>query len=113
MFAHISQNAFAGHLWRDSAAGDFHRLADCLDGWLLPAAETKRPTVTIIVTYVMSIGSFTHIVAGSVDAFYLVSRARRISWTLSLGFSPLSNVLGGVSLVAALNCGQVAPEIVE
>ena len=82
--------------------------------WLLPAAETARPVVIIIVTYVVALGEFAHIVAGSVDAAYLVSTG-----AASLGdyawkfFVPtlIGNVIGGVTLVAALNYGQVKPEI--
>src|SRR3954462_2458983 len=48
--------------------------------WLLPAAESARIWVIIIVTYVIGLGHFPHIVAGSVVAFYTGINGMR-SWT--------------------------------
>jgi formate/nitrite transporter FocA (FNT family) len=82
--------------------------------WLLPAAEGMRPVVIIIITYVVALGDFSHIIAGSVDAFYLVATgAATFGDYMSRFFLPtlLGNVTGGVALVAVLNYGQVAPEI--
>jgi formate/nitrite transporter FocA (FNT family) len=85
-----------------------------LMAWLLPAAETARPVVIIIITYVVALGEFAHIVAGSVDAFYLVTTGAAsygdYAWKF---FVPtlIGNVIGGVTLVAVLNYGQVQSEI--
>jgi formate/nitrite transporter FocA (FNT family) len=82
--------------------------------WLLPSAESSRPFVIMIITYVVAIGQFSHLIAGSVDAFYLVEsgRAGWSSYATSF-FIPtlLGNVVGGIALVAVLNYGQVAHEI--
>jgi formate/nitrite transporter FocA (FNT family) len=81
--------------------------------WLLPAAETARVHIIIILTYIVGLGGFAHIIAGSVEVLYLVS-AGMLSWQGFLGefFAPtlLGNIIGGVSLVAALNYAQVAAE---
>jgi formate-nitrite transporter family protein len=82
--------------------------------WLLPGAEGMRPIVIILITYVVALGDFSHIIAGSVDAFYLVATgAATFGDYVSRFFLPtlLGNVSGGVALVAVLNFGQVAPEI--
>ena len=79
--------------------------------WLLPAAETARVVIIMLLTYMISIAGFPHLIAGSVEAFYLV-----VTGALSLGdyFTQfmiptfLGNVLGGVILVAALNHAQAA-----
>ena len=64
-------------------------------------------------TYIVGLGAFAHIIAGSVEVLYLVS-AGALSWQSYLGefFAPtlLGNIIGGVSLVAALNYAQVAAE---
>ncbi|HYZ89639.1 MAG TPA: formate/nitrite transporter family protein [Myxococcales bacterium] len=80
--------------------------------WLMPGAETARIWIIILITYVIALGGFAHVIAGSVDKLYLV-------WTgqLSLGgylggfFVPswLGNMIGGISLVAALNHVAAAP----
>ena len=40
--------------------------------WLIPSAETAQFYVIVLMTYLISAGSFMHIVAGSVEAFLLV-----------------------------------------
>jgi len=78
--------------------------------WLLPFAETGRVAVIILMTYVIALGSFTHVVAGSVDTFYLVALGIKTWGQYLLSFmlpTLCGNVLGGVALVAALNHAQV------
>jgi formate-nitrite transporter family protein len=74
--------------------------------WLLPFAETGRVAVIILMTYLIALGSFSHVNAGSVDTFYLVA-LRDLSWGRYLfGFmlpTLLGNIVAGISLLAALN----------
>jgi formate/nitrite transporter FocA (FNT family) len=82
--------------------------------WLLPAAEGSRPNIIIIITYIVALAGFSHIIAGSVDCAFLVySGGAGWSDFATRFFAPtlLGNIVGGVTLVAALNYGQVAPEI--
>ena len=82
--------------------------------WLLPAAQSAKPFVILVLTYVVSVAHFSHVIAGSVDAAFAVW-AGAASWGeffTRFFFPTLSgNLLGGVALVAVLNYGQVAPEI--
>ncbi len=82
--------------------------------WLLPAAEGARPLTILIITYIVSLCGFSHIIAGSVDCAFLVQTGQA-SWVefLTRFYAPtlVGNILGGVALVAALNYGQVAAEI--
>jgi formate/nitrite transporter FocA (FNT family) len=81
--------------------------------WLLPAAEQSRLFVIVIVTYVVGLASFSHVIAGSVEVMYLVARGE-LSWWQYFGsyLAPvfIGNVVGGVSLVALLNYGQVVAD---
>jgi formate-nitrite transporter family protein len=78
--------------------------------WLLPGAESARVGIIIIITYLVGLGGFNHIVAGSTTMFYLVV-THALSWHFYIfGFflpTLLGNILGGVSLVAALGHAQV------
>jgi formate/nitrite transporter FocA (FNT family) len=78
--------------------------------WLLPVAEVARIWVILIITYVVGLGSSCHIVAGSVDAIYGTIMGIN-SWNHCVGGyilpSLIGNILGGCSLVAALNHAQV------
>jgi formate/nitrite transporter FocA (FNT family) len=82
--------------------------------WLLPASGDLAMLTIVILTYVIAIGGFQHSIAGSVEGFYLVFRGERSFWEfLTVFFIPtiLGNIVGGVTLVAALNYGQVAAEL--
>jgi formate-nitrite transporter family protein len=78
--------------------------------WLLPAAETARVSVIIIITYLVGLSGFDHVIAGSTTMFYLVV-TKSISWGTYFAqfFLPalIGNMIGGVSLVAALGHAQV------
>lgn len=77
--------------------------------WLLPFAETARVWVIIIVTYVIGIGSFSHIIAGSTEVFSLLVNGDISILTTTVDFlipTLLGNVIGGVLLVAVLNHAQ-------
>jgi formate/nitrite transporter FocA (FNT family) len=78
--------------------------------WLLPFAEAARFFVIITITYVVGIGQFSHVVAGAAEAFH-VALAGEKGWGEVLGGfivpTLIGNILGGVTLVAALNHAQV------
>jgi formate/nitrite transporter FocA (FNT family) len=73
--------------------------------WLLPFAEEFRTVVIILIAYLIGVSRFPHIIAGSVDVFFLVAEG-----TIGLGQALggfvlptlLGNTLGGVTLVAIL-----------
>jgi formate/nitrite transporter FocA (FNT family) len=65
-------------------------------------------------TYVLALGEFSHVIAGSVDCAFLVQTGKASpSEYLLVFFIPtlLGNVVGGTTLVALLNYGQVAAEL--
>jgi formate/nitrite transporter FocA (FNT family) len=81
--------------------------------WLLPAADQMKLFVILIITYVVGLGAFSHIIAGSVEVLYVVATGS-LSWGAYLGGFLLpvfiGNCIGGVSLVALLNYAQVVAE---
>jgi formate/nitrite transporter FocA (FNT family) len=78
--------------------------------WLLPAAESARVDIIIIVTYLIGLGGFNHVIAGSNKMFYLIFTGN-LSWGYYIGHflvpTLMGNVIGGVSLVAFLGHAQV------
>jgi formate/nitrite transporter FocA (FNT family) len=78
--------------------------------WLLPFAETARVWVIIIITWLVGAAHFSHVIAGAVEAMF-VAAAGRAGWgEVVMGFivpSLIGNIIGGVSLVAAINHAQV------
>ena len=82
--------------------------------WLFPAAESSRLLVIILVTYIIGLCGFPHIVAGTVDAAFLLQMGEASVRDFFLGFfvpTLIGNIIGGVALVAVLNYGQVVSEI--
>lgn len=78
--------------------------------WLLPFAESARIWVILILTYVVGLAQLTHVIVSTIDASFLVFTGDS-SWSEMLRhtFVPslLGNIIGGVTLVAALNHAQV------
>ncbi len=78
--------------------------------WLLPGAESAKVSIIILLTYVVGLAGFNHIIAGSTTAVFVVV-TNSVSWATYVAqfFVPtlLGNIIGGVSLVAALGHAQV------
>jgi formate-nitrite transporter family protein len=107
---HTIEGTFATTLVRAIFAGWLIALM----AWLLPAVKGSRPHLVVVMTYVVALGQFAHIIAGSVECAFLVQSGRAsLSQYASDFFVPtlLGNILGGTTLVALLNYGQVAAEI--
>jgi formate/nitrite transporter FocA (FNT family) len=82
--------------------------------WLLPGAGPARFQVVALMTYLIGVGGFAHIVAGSVEAFMLVLQGELAWWRMLGGFTLpvlLGNVLGGTVLFAVLAYAQVMKEV--
>lgn len=100
------QGGGAEHLLRGLFAGWLIALMV----WLLPIANNSRVAVIIIITFVVGLAGLSHIIAGSVETLYLVSTGASSFGSYLLDFmlpTLLGNIIGGVSLVAALNHAQV------
>jgi formate/nitrite transporter FocA (FNT family) len=81
--------------------------------WLLPFAESARVAVIVGITWLVGVGEFTHVIAGSVDLLFLVWTGVLPFFQYLAGFlipTLLGNIIGGVSLVAALNHAQTVSE---
>jgi formate/nitrite transporter FocA (FNT family) len=82
--------------------------------WMLPAAESAKFAVITLMTYLIAVGDFTHIVAGSVEAWLLVLWGDWQWWQMLLQFFVpvlLGNMVGGTALFALISYAQVMEEI--
>ena len=74
--------------------------------WLLPAARSSQPLVIILLTYIIAIGQFPHIIAGSVEAAFSVLQGKASFGTYLMHFlvpTFIGNAVGGTFLAALLN----------
>jgi len=79
--------------------------------WLLPSARSARLFVIILLTYVVSLGHFPHVIAGSADAAYAVFSGHATWYDYLFGFllpTLTGNTIGGVALAAILNHAPLA-----
>lgn len=84
--------------------------------WMLPSAEGTEIFVITLITYLMALGGFTHVVAGSAEAFYLWLDGHESLSRIVFGFflpTLAGNVFGGTLLFAVLSYAQVREEIDE
>ncbi|MGH1398051.1 MAG: formate/nitrite transporter family protein [Alphaproteobacteria bacterium] len=81
--------------------------------WMLPSAENNEFFVIFMMTYLIAIGDFTHVVAGSAEAFVLMlggDISIASAWGY-IGAAGAGNVIGGTGLFALLAYAQVRDEI--
>jgi formate/nitrite transporter FocA (FNT family) len=82
--------------------------------WMIPTAESAKFWVIALMTYVIAVAGFTHIIAGSTEA-YLLGFAGEWAWWQVIGSfivpTLIGNILGGTALFAAISHAQVMEEI--
>ncbi|KQM23338.1 transporter (formate/nitrite transporter family protein) [Sphingomonas sp. Leaf24] len=115
----------AGELVRVSGAIFHHRgLAGFLAGipsgillasvvWTLPSAEGQKITLIVLLTGLIDLGGFAHIVAGSAEMWVLVLHGDMGAMQALTFFVPVlfGNIVGGSILFALLAHAQVRDEI--
>ena len=82
--------------------------------WIRPSANSGEFWIVTIITYVIAIGSFSHVVAGAVEAWLLwLTGHASLGWALGGFILPalIGNIIGGTGLFALLAHGQVRHEI--
>ncbi len=84
--------------------------------WMLPSSEGAEFAVITLMTYLIALCGFTHVIAGSAEALYgVLSGGITLSSAVLDFFLPTlaGNVFGGTVLFAVLSYAQVRTEIRE
>lgn len=82
--------------------------------WMLPSAEGSQFLIIVAFTYLIALGDFTHVVAGSAEVFLLQLNGELGIFDGVFGLIlPVfaGNIIGGTCLFALLAYGQVHEEI--
>jgi formate/nitrite transporter FocA (FNT family) len=82
--------------------------------WLLPSAAAAQFHVIVVITYLIAAAGFMHIVAGSVEAFFLVLNGHLgVQPMITDFFVPvlIGNIIGGTALFALIAYAQVMKEM--
>jgi formate-nitrite transporter family protein len=109
-FAQVAHESFAVTPEQAIVRGIFAGWLIAMLVWMRAAIDTGQIPLIVIVTYLVGLGGFTHIIAGSVEVLFLVMNGAipwAAYWTHYMLPVLLGNTIGGVSLVAVLNHAQV------
>jgi formate/nitrite transporter FocA (FNT family) len=110
----LSQHALAKDGWTVFLLGMPAGFLVAAIAWILPNARGSEFWVIMLITYVIAMGGFSHVVAGSGEAWICWLAGAATLSHATLGFilpSLLGNIVGGTGLFAVLAHGQVRAEI--
>ena len=82
--------------------------------WVLPSAKGQEIWVVTLLTYLISLAGFSHVIAGSAEAWLLVTTGHAGFGFAAFGFilpALAGNILGGTGLFAVLAHAQVRSEL--
>jgi formate/nitrite transporter FocA (FNT family) len=82
--------------------------------WLMPGASGAQFQVITLMTWLIAVGGFTHIVAGSMESYLLVFSGEWVWWEMLINFMVpvlIGNIIGGTALFALIAYAQVMEEI--
>lgn len=80
--------------------------------WMLPSSVGSEFWVIVTITYVIAIGDFAHVIAGSVEVFILIltGDSQIIQGLSYLVMAGIGNIIGGTGLFAFMAYAQVREE---
>ncbi|MDQ1474464.1 MAG: formate-nitrite transporter family protein [Bryobacterales bacterium] len=108
--AELATEAANVSFWTALIRGIFAGWLIAMVVWMNAATEAGRFPIIVTLTYVVGLAGLTHIVAGSVEVLYLVMRGEKSWFSFAAGYmvpALIGNIIGGVSLVSAVNHAQV------
>ncbi|GGM27757.1 formate/nitrite transporter family protein [Pseudomonas asuensis] len=81
--------------------------------WMIASAEQAKIWIIILITYLMALGEFTHIIVGSAEVAYLVFSGE-LSWAefglVFAGPTLAGNIVGGTFIFTLLSHAQIRSE---
>jgi formate-nitrite transporter family protein len=84
--------------------------------WIMPNARGGEFWLVVLITYLIALGGFSHVVVGSEEAWLLWLDDKTSLWNATVHFllpALAGNIIGGTGLFAVLAHGQVRQEITE
>ena len=105
----IAREGMQHDFWTTMLRGVFAGWLIALLVWMLPSVEGGRLGIIVVMTYLVGLGQFAHIIAGATEVFYAALRSEA-TWSAAFGGfivpTLIGNILGGTTIVAALNHAQ-------
>jgi formate/nitrite transporter FocA (FNT family) len=110
----IATQAVSGDFWPTLVKAILAGWLIAVMVWLLPSARTAKIFVVMLLTYIVGIGQFSHIIAGSIDSAYAViwGQAHVSDYVLKFLIPTLiGNTIGGVGMAALLNHAPLVEDL--
>jgi formate/nitrite transporter FocA (FNT family) len=110
----IATDAVSGAFWPTVLKSVLAGWLIAMMVWLLPSARSAKLLVILLLTYIVGVGQFSHIIAGSAESAFAVITGHGSVADYFVRFlfpTLLGNTLGGVTLVALLNHAPLVPEL--
>ena len=108
----IAQETMKSSFWVTLLHGVYAGWLIALLVWMLPEADVKL-LVIVLMTWLVGVGGFAHVVAGASEVFYAAWRGEATWAQAAIGFilpALVGNMFGGITLVAALNHAQATSD---
>lgn len=112
-FLHIGRETGQHAAWPAFVRGIVGGWMIALMVWLMPSAASNRLWVIILMTYLLGVSGLTHVIAGSLEMFYVIVSGELTFVDYLVGYGLpvlLGNTFGGVVFVSLLNHAQVAAD---
>jgi formate/nitrite transporter FocA (FNT family) len=110
----IAGDAVSGAFWPTFLKSILAGWVIAMMVWLLPSARSAKLFVILLLTYIVGVGRFSHIIAGSAESAFAVITGHGSVGDYFVRFlvpTLLGNTIGGVALVALLNHAPLVPEL--
>ncbi|ALD96790.1 MULTISPECIES: formate/nitrite transporter family protein [Pseudomonas] len=81
--------------------------------WMIASMENAKIAIIVLITYLMALGDFTHIVVGSAEVSYLVFAGElgwKDFWFAFAGPTLAGNIIGGSFIFALISHAQIRSE---
>jgi formate/nitrite transporter FocA (FNT family) len=81
--------------------------------WMIASMEAAKVAIIVMITYLMALGDFTHIVVGSAEVSYLVFAGElpwSDFWLVFAGPTLAGNIIGGSFIFALISHAQIRSE---
>jgi formate/nitrite transporter FocA (FNT family) len=82
--------------------------------WVMPNAHDGKVAIIILITYLIALADFSHVIAGTTEAATLVIAGQLSAWDAGWNFvlpALIGNVIGGTVLFTLLTWGQIRTEL--
>lgn len=115
-FRTLSEHVLAATFGHTLVAGVFSGFLIACLVWVAPSIRGAEFWMILLVTYIMALGQFAHVIVGSAEAWFVVIDGSGTLTAVASGYvlpALIGNIIGGTGLFTLLAYTQVSTELEE